>query len=144
MYPYYPYYYVNPAYVSAYVYSYPNVPYRTNYYYSTSQPYGYNQVRNYPEVNPDMLMKSAEKMRVLVHDATLLLNKISISKTFSIDLMAAAQQSNNKKVEEMIRSTGVKNTPSIAYTPDGLKLKFSGNVENVDCCHLGIDLRWTK
>lgn len=138
MYPYYPY-YVNPAHVPVYVNNYPNVRYHSNYY---SSPYPYNQIRNYPQVNPAMLMKSANKMQVLVQEAVLVLGKISVSKQFSIELMTAAQQSKKEKVAGMIRSVGVKNLPEITYTPSGLHLKFSGNVEKVDCCHLIIDLRW--
>lgn len=75
-------------------------------------------------------------------DASILLDRMSNSKEFSLQLMGAAQESNQEKVNSLIKNTGIQTIPKVSYTPDGLQLAFSKNVNNLDCCHLRLSLRW--
>jgi hypothetical protein len=131
-----------------YYYTYPNPSYfPPNHYYvphphhTAYRPYPYQQ-RPLPPVNPSLFMTSAKDMEVIMKDASILLEKMARSKKFSLDLMTAAQNSNQDKVNEMVKNTGVKTVPKVSYTPDGLKLDFSSYAENPECCHLSLSLRW--
>lgn len=98
--------------------------------------------RQLPPVNPSTFMTSAKHMRIIMKDASILLDKMSDSRKFSLDLMSAAQNSDQEKVKQLLKDTGVQSMPKVSYTPDGLKLVFSSFVEEVDCCHLSLSLRW--
>lgn len=113
------------------------VPY---FYPNYFVPYPYQ--RQTTPVNPTMFMTSAQHMRIIMKDASILLDKMSDSRKFSLDLMAAAQVSDQEKVNQLLKGTGVQTMPKVTYTPDGLKLNFSTYVEDLDCCHLSLSLRW--
>ncbi|GLB59663.1 hypothetical protein [Cytobacillus sp. NCCP-133] len=99
--------------------------------------------RTFPGVDPGMFMISAKKMEVLMRDAGTLLVNMAESKKFSYELMSAAQQSKKSEVEEMLKSTGISQIPSVSYTPDGMTLHFeSEKEEQVKCCDLTLKLRW--
>lgn len=106
-------------------------------------PYGQPIYRQMNTVDPTMLMNSAKEMENLMKDASLLLAKMKASKQFSYELMNAAQQSKLVKVENMIKSTGVKKVPKVSYTPDGLHLDFKASADYNNCCILILKLRWT-
>lgn len=110
-----------------------------HYYPNGNFPYFYRQL---PEINPNIFMTSAQQMQRLMKDASILLDKMASSRKFSLALMEAAQASNQAKVNQVIKETGIVTIPKITYTPDGLKLYFKANAENVDCCHLTLNLRW--
>ncbi|MED3549522.1 hypothetical protein ACTHO0_14820 [Cytobacillus praedii] len=88
-------------------------------------------------------MSSAKDMAILMNDASRLLAEMAKSKKFSFELMNAAQQSKMEKVEQMIKSTGIKNIPKTSYTPDGLSLHFDSGKAYNDCCKLTLKLRWS-
>ncbi|EIJ80706.1 hypothetical protein PB1_10117 [Bacillus methanolicus PB1] len=98
--------------------------------------------RTNPPVDPKLLMDSAKQMKFIMSDALRVVDKISNSKKFSYDLMNAAQESKTEVVKSLIQSTGVNGMPSFKFNPDGLHLLFEGKVDNVDCCHLILQLRW--
>jgi hypothetical protein len=99
--------------------------------------------RTLPAVNPQMFMSSAKKMEVLMKDASTLLVKMAESRKYSYDLMAAAQQSNKAAVENLLKSTGISQVPSVSYTPDGLRLHFESDKDDPQkCCDLTLKLRW--
>jgi hypothetical protein len=99
-------------------------------------------VRQYPPVDITLFNKSAIAMQKLMKEASIVLNKIASSKNFAYKLMSAAQESKLKEVERLIQSTGVHSKVETSYTPDGINLKLSSQVEGSDCCHLTIALRW--
>lgn len=101
-----------------------------------------NPYRQYPQVNPSTFMSSAQNMKIIMRDASALLNKMADSREFSYSLMSAAQESNQQKMENLVKSAGIQTSPKVTYNPDGLKLSFTTQVNNVDCCHLTLDLRW--
>ncbi|WP_237712886.1 hypothetical protein [Bacillus methanolicus] len=133
----YPYYNKNNFYSNSYYYPYvfPYVQYLSNY----DRPYPY---RIYPPVNPNLLMGSAKQMKIIMRDALRIIDKISVSKQFAHDLMNAAQESKTEVVKSLILSTGVIRMPVLKFNPDGLYMRFEGKFDNVDCCHLVLQLRW--
>lgn len=108
-----------------------------SYFY---HPIPYN--RSFPEVNPNTFMTSAKYMQSLMKDASVLLEKMADSKEFAKQLMSAAQESKQNLIEDQIKHTGIQNIPIVTYTPDGLKLQFSKEVDQINCCNLTLALRW--
>jgi len=87
-------------------------------------------------------MTSAKYMQSLMKDASVLLEKMADSKEFAKQLMNAAQESKQKLIEDQIKQTGIQNIPIVTYTPDGLKLRFSKEVDQINCCNLTLSVRW--
>jgi hypothetical protein len=99
-------------------------------------------MRQFPSVDPATFMSSAKHMQALMRDASTLLDRMATSKQFSYDLMSAAQKSQTKKAEEMIKATGIKSQPHVSYTPDGVTLVFEAKDDYGQCCNLTLKLRW--
>lgn len=100
------------------------------------------QARPFPDVNATLFRASAEKAIALMKDANLVMTQITTSNSLSNDLMAAAQQSQQKEVERLIQSTGIKKKPKITYNPDGLTMNYVDYVGDKECCHIITQLRW--
>ncbi|MBT2638115.1 MULTISPECIES: hypothetical protein [unclassified Bacillus (in: firmicutes)] len=100
------------------------------------------KARPYPEVNATLFKTSAKKAISLMEDANLVMTKITSSTSFSSDLMAAAQQSQQNEVERLIHSTGIKKKPKIKFNPDGLTMNFVDYAGDKECCHIITQLRW--
>ena len=98
--------------------------------------------RPYPEVNTELFKASAQKAITLMADANLVMEKIHSTSSYSSDLMAAAQQSNQAEVERLIQSAGIKKKPKITYNPDGITMNFQDFVGDRECCHIILQLRW--
>jgi hypothetical protein len=98
--------------------------------------------RPYPEVNATLFRTSADKAISLMEDANLVMTKITSSDSFSSELMTAAQQSEQKEVERLIQSTGIKKKPKITYNPDGITMNFVDYAGDKECCHIITQLRW--
>jgi hypothetical protein len=105
--------------------------YQPNYYF-----------RPFQEVNPQLFMTSAKYMQSLMKDASVLLERMADSKEFAKQLMSNAQESKQKLVEDQIKHTGIQNIPVVSYTPDGLKLDFSRDIDTMNCCNLTLTVRW--
>jgi len=103
------------------------------------QPY---YLRPFQEVNPQVFMTSAKYMQSLMKDASVLLERMADSKEFAKQLMSNAQESKQKLVEDQIKHTGIQNIPVVSYTPDGLKLVFSRDIDTMNCCNLTLTVRW--
>ncbi|WP_142255378.1 hypothetical protein [Bacillus sinesaloumensis] len=104
--------------------------------------YQYPYYRKYPEVDSTLFSESATEMRNLMKDASLVLAKLADSKPFAQQVMAAAQSSNDKEVERLLKSTGIKSDIKTKFNPDGINIELSSMVNGVECCHLTITLRW--
>jgi hypothetical protein len=115
-------------------YYYPPIPY-SSYYPQHRQP-------DYPAVDANLLYQSANVTKILMKDASTVLDKLSASKEFDAQLMYAAQVSDKEEVNRLINSIGVKSKVQVHFTPDGLRLEFTSQVEPLDCCRLFIALRW--
>lgn len=98
--------------------------------------------REFPEANPNLFVQSAKNALTLMSDVELCINKLANSNKLSKDIMNAAQASKTATVEQLIKSTGVKNMPDVSYNPDGITLKFDQRNKPPHCCYLSIQLRW--
>ncbi|WP_139367989.1 hypothetical protein [Priestia abyssalis] len=114
----------------------PDTPYRSS---TLAYP---NSLRPYMQVDPTLFNQSAITMQALMKEASILLNKLAESKEFDSKIMTAAQQSNTKEVDKLIKSTGIKSKVKTSFNPDGITLKLSSKVGGTECCHLTIALRW--
>lgn len=131
-------YYQYPSYIN------PQNHFRSAYYvpyylYPTAY---YPYYRQLPDVNPSIFMESAHHMQNIMKAARDLLEKMASSRKFSLDLMNAAQKSDQQTVNALIKGTGIQIIPVATYTPDGLKLQFQSPSDSSDCCGLTLTLRW--
>ncbi|MGY3717858.1 hypothetical protein ACWE42_20305 [Sutcliffiella cohnii] len=111
------------------------------YYRNIQNTYNYFP-RQYSSVDPTLFTKSASEMQTLMSDASIILGRLSQSKQFASQVMTAAQQSDQAKVNALLKSTGIQSIVQAEYNPDRLLLKLSSAVYEVDCCILTISLRW--
>jgi hypothetical protein len=100
------------------------------------------QTRPYPPVNPSMFTSSATEMHQLMKKADALVQKLANTSSFAKDVMDAAQNNEKQKVNQLLKSTGLDSGMKTTYTPDGLKIILTSEVNNIDCCHLTISLKW--
>lgn len=105
-------------------------------------PVHYHFNRQFPHVDPTLFEQSAKSMQMLMKDASSVLNKLASSKDFATKVMYAAQQSNIKEVDKLIKSTGIKSTVKTSFNPDGIQMKLSSSIGDAECCHLTVSLRW--
>lgn len=77
-----------------------------------------------------------------MEQASLLINKIIQSNSFAFDLMNAAQQSNQQKVDELIHATGISIDVKTKFTPSGIQITLDNSEMEGGCCKLLIALRW--
>ncbi|WP_342511634.1 hypothetical protein MKY34_14115 [Sporosarcina sp. FSL K6-1522] len=96
----------------------------------------------FPSVNTQQLHTSAEKMLDITKQAQFVINRIVDSQSFAYELMDASQLSNQKKVDELIKSTGVTSKVKTKFTPSGIHIEFDNAEKLGDCCKLQISLRW--
>ncbi|MEH7225876.1 hypothetical protein V7112_18855 [Bacillus sp. JJ1566] len=104
--------------------------------------YPYPYLRKLPEVDPTLFKESAEEMRILMKDASLILAKLAESRDFAKKVMAAAQASNDKEVDRLLKTTGIQSKVTAAFNPDGLNLKLEASVGGSKSSLLTIALRW--
>ena len=96
----------------------------------------------FPPVDPKLLNVSAKKFQELMSEANKLVNKISTSKEFAYELMNEAQLSNTKKVDELIKSTGITIKFETLFTPTGIHIKLDNADVQGGCCQLAMLLHW--
>lgn len=116
-----------------YPYGYNPQPYYQSHYWST---------RQFPPVNPEQFHQSANQTKILMKEASKVLNKLADSKEFDQKIMTAAQASQTEEVKRLIKSAGVTSDVDVQYTPDGLRIEFKPAANGYDCCKLQIGLRW--
>jgi hypothetical protein len=87
------------------------------------------------------LHKSAQIFQKLMRQTDLIVYKIIRSDKFAHDLMESTQKSDQKKVDELIMSTGITIKHKATFSPDGITIKLHNGNEG-DCCTLAIALRW--
>lgn len=104
--------------------------------------YPYPSIRKFPEVDPTLFKESAEEMRILMRDASHILAKLAESKDFAKKVMAAAQASNDKEVDRLLKTTGIQSHVKATFNPDGLNLQLEASVGGSKSSLLTIALRW--
>lgn len=117
-------------------------PYGTYNYW----PYPYYQypypLRNKNDADVTIFSESLGAYRQLLRDASIVLNHLADSKSFAAQVMGAAQVSNHKEVDRLIKSLGVKSDFEVTYNPDGIHLKFWTKAQGTECCKLDMAIRW--
>ncbi|MCC3355744.1 hypothetical protein [Bacillus sp. REN16] len=103
-------------------------------------PYAY--YRKLPEVDPTLFKESAEEMRILMRDASVILAKLADSKDFAKQVMAAAQASNDQEVNRLLKTTGIQSHVKATFNPDGLNLQLEASIAGTKSSLLTIALRW--
>ncbi|OZI12263.1 hypothetical protein CEW92_07230 [Bacillaceae bacterium SAS-127] len=116
--------------------------YQNRYFYPYYLHYPTIHQRVYPQVDVTLFKQSAESMKKLLKETTLLVNKLSSSPSFAYQVMNAAQQSNQKEIERLIKSAGVTSKAEISFNPDNIHLELSSKTGSTNCCHLTVALRW--
>ncbi len=101
-----------------------------------------NSPNPFPDVNTQRLHASAGKMLEVINQSQLLINRIVESPDFAHNLMDAAQLSNQKRVDELIQSTGITTKVKTTFTPSGIQIELDNSERLGACCKLKIALRW--
>ncbi|WP_153722813.1 hypothetical protein [Sporosarcina cascadiensis] len=99
-----------------------------------------NDTGHYPPIDTRRFQSSANEFHQLLKQSELLLTQIQQSPEFAKELMEAAQQSNQAKVDQLVASVDETITVECHYTPDGIQLKYRDR-KGV-CCVLTIGLGW--
>ncbi|MCH1625513.1 DNA polymerase [Fredinandcohnia quinoae] len=120
----------------------PIMNYRETEYPACYTSYFDNIHRKLPEVDPSLFNESAISMQALLKDASIVLKALADSKPFAKKVMSAAQISDLKEVDRLIKSTGIHSKVHTSFNPDGINLKLSSNIGETECCQLTIALRW--
>ena len=119
-----------------YPYYYPYIP-------APSQPWSLTgSPRQFPAVDTQQFDTSIHKFQMLMRQANLLINKLADDPEFAKELMGAAQQSNENKVNELIKSTGVTINVKTSFTPTGIRIILNNSELAGGCCNLLVWLRW--
>ncbi len=99
-------------------------------------------VRDFPPLDVNMFNQSAIAFKNLLKDASTFLDHLADHKDFASTIMSAAQESDSKKVEKLIKSTGITSNVEPSFNPDGLTVLLIANVKGTDCCKLTMTFRW--
>jgi hypothetical protein len=99
-------------------------------------------IRQYPPINPAIFSQSATAAQTIMNDASIILKKLSESKSFAKNVMSAAQEGKTKEVQRMIQSLGIKSKVDLYFNPDGIRFTLSPPAGAFSCCQLVIGLRW--
>ncbi|NCU18397.1 hypothetical protein [Pallidibacillus pasinlerensis] len=111
----------------------------TNYY----SPYNFYPGRqNFPPVDTAGFEKSARQFQALTKEVTLFINHIISSTEFAYAVMDAAQKSDQAKVEQLIKSTGISIKYTVRFTPSAIQIEFNNSTEEISCCSMLVGLRW--
>lgn len=123
----------------------PLIMFYQRFYYPSSyrkQQKPYFPQSPFPPVNIEKFDISAHQFQKLMEQAKLFVNKIATSAPFAYELMDAAQRSDKKRVEEMIRSTGITIAFRVQFTPTAIQIILNNSTEKLNCCELLVSLKW--
>lgn len=89
-----------------------------------------------------MFNESAIAFKILLQEASIILDHLADSKEFAAKIMGAAQISDMKEVDRLILTTGIKSNFKTSVNPDGMHLKLWSDVKGSECCKLDLAIRW--
>lgn len=112
-----------------------------NYWQFPNYQYPY-PLRNKNDVDVTIFSESLASYRQLLKDASNVLNHLANSKSFAAQVMGAAEVSNQKEVDRLIKSLGIKSNFQVTYNPDGIHLRFWTKAQGTECCKLDMAIRW--
>ena len=118
-------------------------------YPQSSVPYPYLEQqpveqRQYPPIEPDRLMNSANYNKNLIIDIGIINEHLRTSKNFRQQLQTAAQQSNHQEVHDLINGLPIQNRAIVSYSPGGLSITLIPKKETNNCCYLIVYLNWKE
>lgn len=96
----------------------------------------------FPPVDTRKFNASAKRYKQVLNEANLFIGTLTASDDFARKLMDAAQRSDQKEVERLVRSTGVTIKYNLSYTPSGIRIDFSNSDAENGCCMLRMALSW--
>ena len=112
----------------------------TNYFYSPM--YSAYRENYFPPVDTEGFEKSARRFQALMKEVTLFINRVISSTEFAYAVMDAAQKSDQAKVEQLIKSTGISIKYTVWFTPSSIQIEFNNSTEEISCCSMLVGLRW--
>jgi hypothetical protein len=133
--------YYHTPYGTHYYWQHPTFQYPCQTVFSSTENQAY-PIRNQKDVDVTVFSESLVAYKQLLRDASNVLDHLADSKPFATQVMGAAQISNQKEVERLIHSLGVKSNFEVTYNPDGIHLKFWSDVKGSECCKLDMAIRW--
>lgn len=96
----------------------------------------------FPPVNIGKFEISARQFQKLMEQAKLFVNKVVEDHQYAYELMNTAQLSNQPRVEELIRSTGINIHFHVHFTPTSIQIILDNSNDQFNCCQLVMELRW--
>ncbi|MEK0290076.1 hypothetical protein P5F77_06265 [Caldifermentibacillus hisashii] len=96
----------------------------------------------FPPVNIGKFETSARQFQKLMEQASRFVNKVVEDHQYAYKLMNTAQLSNQQRVEELIRSTGINIHFHIHFTPTSIQIILDNSDNQYNCCQLVMELRW--
>lgn len=109
------------------------------FWYYRTHPDVYDRYRQYPLVNPSIFHQSASLTQKLLEEANILLQQLQ-RHDFAYQVMMYAQKSQQKEVEKLLQSTGVKARIETNFNPNGIHIHLIR--KDIDCCRIILALRW--
>ncbi|WLR41262.1 hypothetical protein LC087_09960 [Bacillus carboniphilus] len=107
------------------------------YYYPVYPPFIPYYYRPFPAISPNTFIESAKTIPPYLKDLTSLAEKISSDRQYSEQLMNAAQESDQQKVDSLIQGLNLEHSIKTTYTPDGVRFEISSTR-----CRVSMSLRW--
>ncbi|WP_110113743.1 hypothetical protein [Bacillus sp. CGMCC 1.16541] len=117
-----------------FTYTYPLYCYPPSLLYTTRNPF--------PPVDISIFKQSLATMPQVLDDVRLFINKMNTKQGLAYKIKDAAQHSNTKEVEKLIKSTGVQSDIEASFTPDNIRILFVYKNGELDCCHITLAIRW--
>ncbi|MBM7097875.1 hypothetical protein JSY36_19235 [Bacillus sp. H-16] len=123
-----------------YFYSYCPICFHGRYlYYPLYRPEGL-----FPPVETTLFEQSLRASRELFNHGQTVVDDLAASETKMLNLMNAAQAGDDKKVDQIVQSTGVPVDVETTYTPTSVTFRLRNSTAGIArCCTLTINLVWT-
>ncbi|WP_332695814.1 hypothetical protein [Halalkalibacter lacteus] len=111
--------------------------------YGPFYPYYYRRPESsFPPVTIEYFGKSLTAYLTLLEHGRIIINSLVTSQDTMVQLMEAAQASDDAQVDQVIKSTGVPSVVETSYTPTGVTFTLRADAEGSQCCRLTMYLRW--
>ncbi|MFC0469659.1 hypothetical protein ACFFHM_03715 [Halalkalibacter kiskunsagensis] len=111
--------------------------------YGPYYPYYYRRPESsFPPVTIEYFENSLTAYLTLLEHGRIVINSLVSSQETMVQLMEAAQASDDTQVDQIIKSTGVPSIVETTYTPTGVTFTLSATVGGSQCCRLTMFIRW--
>lgn len=96
--------------------------------------------RQFPPVDTTTFQQSLQTYQTLLEDGRIIIDHFVSSEEKMVELMDAAQRSNDEEVDRIIRETGIQTIAETSYTPTGVTFTLRAE----PCCSLTMYMRWGR